>query len=207
MASKASIPTLKVYYDLMSQPARTLFMFLRLNAIPFQSCPISIMKGEHLTDDYRRINRFSRIPCIVDDGFALAETPAILLYLAGRYPTVAEHWYPRDAEQKARVDEYISWHHQNTRWHCSAYFWLQWLLPTIKGKRISAVRLSEGRLRMEQTLQDVECLWLGDGRRYIAGGAEMSVADLLAATELEQLSELEDGERGSGGLLLDSRIV
>ncbi len=37
---------LKLYYDLMSQPARALYMFLKLNKIPHELCPVSIGKGE-----------------------------------------------------------------------------------------------------------------------------------------------------------------
>lgn len=36
---------IKFYHDLMSQPARALYMFLNLNKIPYESCPISIQKG------------------------------------------------------------------------------------------------------------------------------------------------------------------
>lgn len=35
--------------------------------------------GEHLTEDYKRdINRFQRVPCIIDGDFKLAESVAIL---------------------------------------------------------------------------------------------------------------------------------
>lgn len=37
---------LKFYYDLMSQPARALYMFLKLNQIPHEQCIVSIGKGE-----------------------------------------------------------------------------------------------------------------------------------------------------------------
>lgn len=37
---------LKFYYDLMSQPARALYMFLKLNQIPHEPCVVSIGKGE-----------------------------------------------------------------------------------------------------------------------------------------------------------------
>lgn len=36
---------IKFYYDLMSQPARALHMFLKLTKIPFESCLIAIQKG------------------------------------------------------------------------------------------------------------------------------------------------------------------
>ncbi len=42
------MPVLKYYYDLMSQPCRALYIFLRINNIPFEDKEIAIRKGEHL---------------------------------------------------------------------------------------------------------------------------------------------------------------
>lgn len=83
----------------------------------------------------------------------------------------------------------MSWQHMNTRLHCSSYFWLKWLLPLRTGKPASERRLAEAHQMMEQTLEVMETVWLGQGQRYIAGGDAISVADLLAACELEQTSE------------------
>ena len=38
---------LKLYYDLMSQPSRAVFLFLKVNGIPFTEKPIAIRKGEN----------------------------------------------------------------------------------------------------------------------------------------------------------------
>ena len=37
---------LKYYYDLMSQPSRAVYMFLRLNNIPYEDKPVALRKGE-----------------------------------------------------------------------------------------------------------------------------------------------------------------
>lgn len=49
---------------------------------------------------------------------------AILKYLATRYD-VPDHWYPRQPERRARVDEYTAWHHTNTRPHAAKVFILE----------------------------------------------------------------------------------
>lgn len=145
-----------------------------------------------MTDEYRdNINRFKKIPCIIDNGFKLAESVAILRYLVREYPThVADHWYPKDSKARARVDEYLEWQHMNTRLHCSSYFWLKYLLPTMMGKMASESRLREAKKQMNDTLDILSNVWLNSykGQKFIAGNT-ISVADLLAITELEQTSK------------------
>lgn len=63
----------------MSQPSRALYIFLKMNNIPTEFISINLKDGEHLTDEYRAINRFQKVPCIVDDdGWKLSESIAIL---------------------------------------------------------------------------------------------------------------------------------
>lgn len=37
---------IKFYYDLMSQPARALYIFLKITNIPFEQCPVALRKGK-----------------------------------------------------------------------------------------------------------------------------------------------------------------
>lgn len=92
---------IKFYYDLMSQPSRALYILFKLNKVPFEDNPVALRNGEfsevnsvsnvrvisnstppkigaHLTPEFKDINRFQRVPCIVEDGFKLAESIAIL---------------------------------------------------------------------------------------------------------------------------------
>lgn len=46
---------------------------------------------------------------------------AILKYLVTKYD-VPEHWYPRQPEGRAKVDEYTAWHHSSTRPHAAKVF-------------------------------------------------------------------------------------
>jgi len=177
--------SLKFYFDLMSQPARALYMFLKLNQIPHKPCRIRIERGEHLTDEYEQnINRFKKIPCIVDNDFKLAESIAIYRYLASEYE-VADNWYPKDTKKRARVDEYLEWQHLNTRLGCSLYFLTTWLLPNLMGQSVDTKRVAEAKKQMESALDLITNVWLKE-KPFIVGN-EITVADLVAATEIEQL--------------------
>lgn len=50
-----------------------------------------------------------------DNGFGLGESHAICKYLIAAHSGVADHWYPADAQKRAKVDEYLDWHHTHTR--------------------------------------------------------------------------------------------
>lgn len=70
---------MKFYYNLLSQPSRALYIFLKLHNIPAEFITVNLMNGDHLADDFKEINRFQKVPCIVDDdGWKLAESVAIL---------------------------------------------------------------------------------------------------------------------------------
>lgn len=69
---------MKFYYDLLSQPSRALYIFFKLNNVPVTFVPVALRTGVHLEDEFKEINRFQKVPCIVDDdGWKLSETVAI----------------------------------------------------------------------------------------------------------------------------------
>lgn len=53
--------------------------------------------------------------------FGVCCSDAILKYLATKYD-VPDHWYPRQPERRAKVDEYTAWHHNYTRPHAARVF-------------------------------------------------------------------------------------
>lgn len=109
---------------------------------------------------------------------------AILRYLCRTFP-VADHWYPKDSQKMARVDEYMSWQHTTLRAHGSMYFRTVVLTPRITGEPVNEKRVEMYRKGLNDVLDTIEKVWLKD-RDFVAGGSNISIADLLAVTELEQ---------------------
>ncbi|XP_055638659.1 glutathione S-transferase theta-1-like [Toxorhynchites rutilus septentrionalis] len=176
--------TLKLYYDLMSQPSRALYIFLEKTQIPYERCPTSLAKGQHMTDEFKAINRFQKVPCIVDKDLHLAESVAILRYLAREYK-FPDHWYPSDCRKQARVDEYMEWQHHNTRAACALYFRYMWLQPKLSGAKINPETAEKFKEQMEACLDFIEQEYLGKENKFLTSN-DISVADLLAACEIEQ---------------------
>ncbi|XP_055585618.1 glutathione S-transferase theta-3-like [Uranotaenia lowii] len=175
---------LRYYYDLMSQPSRALYIFLEKTKIPYERCLVNLGKGEHLTDEFKAINRFQKVPAIVDKGFPLAESVAIIRYLSREYK-FPDHWYPAETEKRARIDEYLEWQHHNTRAVCAIYFQYMWLRPRMMGAKVNPERAEEHKAKMESCLDFIEQEYLGGGSKYLTGN-DITVADLMAACEIEQ---------------------
>ncbi|CAL1543922.1 unnamed protein product [Lymnaea stagnalis] len=177
---------LRVYYDLLSQPSRALFMFLRINNVPFEGKPVALRKGEHFGDEYKKINPFSLVPAVEDDGFRLTESIAILKYVSRKYD-LGDHWFPQhNLKKQARVEEYLNWHHTNTRGLCALLFQHLLIIPRATGKPVNQEKVEKYREKVSTMLSQLESYFLKN-QTYLGGGNELSIADLLGACELMQL--------------------
>jgi len=176
--------SLKLYYDLLSQPSRSLYIVLKLSDIPFEQCPVPLRNGTHMTDDYmKNVSKFQKVPVLHHNDFKLTESVAILRYLS-RETKLPEKWYPKDSVKQAKVDEYLEWQHNNTRALCAMYFRMKWLTPLLTGQEILPEKLAPYEKRMSDVLDLMETLWLTPGP-YVTRDS-MTAADIWAATEIEQ---------------------
>ncbi|XP_040897558.1 glutathione S-transferase theta-2 [Toxotes jaculatrix] len=174
---------LEVYLDLLSQPCRAVHILLNCTKIPHRVRTVALRRGEHRTPDFTKLNPMQKVPVMVDNGFVLTESDAILKYLATVYD-VPEHWYPRQPERRARVDEYTAWHHSNTRPHTAKVFILEVLLPAQSGSQVDEERLIRALSQLDDTLDKLESMFLR--RQPFLCGDDITVADLLAVCELMQ---------------------
>ncbi len=77
-------------------------LLLRQLAIQHEVVRLDLLKGEARTAGFRKVNPFGRVPFIVDEGFALGESNAILLYLAR-----GSRLLPGDVRQQALVQQWM----------------------------------------------------------------------------------------------------
>ncbi|KAK7443722.1 hypothetical protein BaRGS_00040446 [Batillaria attramentaria] len=160
---------LKYYYDLMSQPSRALYMFLKLNKIPFEEKPVALRKGEHKTEEYKKIHPFHLVPALHDGDFKLTESLAIVEYLMSTQ-NAADHWLPRtDARKRAKL-----------------------IIPRATGKPVDQEKVKKGRENVKRVVKDLESYFLKD--TPFLSSNEITVADIFGACELMQLyAVLEEG--------------
>uniref|UniRef100_A0A674N130 glutathione transferase n=1 Tax=Takifugu rubripes TaxID=31033 RepID=A0A674N130_TAKRU len=167
----ATVRSLEVYLDLLSQPCRAVHILLTCNRIPHKVQTVALRKGENRTAEFTKLNPMKKVPVMVDNSFTLTESDAILKYLASKYD-IPEHWYPWQPERRARVDEYTAWHHTNTRPHAAEVFILE-------------VVLDGALAQLDDTLDKLESMFLR--RQPFLCGDDITVADLLAVCELMQV--------------------
>ncbi|XP_067911522.1 glutathione S-transferase theta-1-like [Heterodontus francisci] len=175
--------TLQLYADLTSEPCRSVYIFLKMNNIPFEMKLIRLSTGEQYSEEFRKVNPLRRIPVIKDEDFVLVESVAILKYLACKYQT-PDHWYPADLQKRARVDEYLAWQHTELRPQAGKVFMVKGMSPVLAGEPVPEDRLKEVVDELTQSLKKFEEKFLQD-KPYIVG-AEISLADLVAIVELMQ---------------------
>lgn len=78
---------IKFYHTPVSPNSRRVWITLLEKGLEFELIEVKLNNGEQLQPEFLQINPFHHIPALVDDGFNLVESLAILDYLDTKYPT------------------------------------------------------------------------------------------------------------------------
>ncbi|MFJ2711332.1 glutathione S-transferase family protein [Pseudomonas sp. NPDC087346] len=97
---------IKFYNFPRSGHAHRVELMLSLLQLPTEEIFVDLAKGEHKQPAYLAINSFGQVPAIDDDGVVLADSNAILVYLAQKYGN--GRWLPADPVGAARVQRWLS---------------------------------------------------------------------------------------------------
>jgi glutathione S-transferase len=158
-----------LYTSPMSGNGRKVHMFLEEAGAAYQLSKLDLLKGEQKKPDYLKLNPNGKVPTLVDDGFVLWESNAILLYLAEKFPTTK--LLPIDAHDRARM-----------------FQWLLFEQTTFRPPLSFLVRQTRFTPPEQQDAKGIEQAWaevrvnMGilqsalSGREYIGGS--LSIADL-----------------------------
>ncbi|KAE8712876.1 Glutathione S-transferase T2 [Hibiscus syriacus] len=185
---------LKVYADRMSQPSRAVIIFCKVNGIDYEEIKVLISKGQHLTSEFAEINPMKRLPAIVDGGFKLFESHAILIYLACVFPGVADHWYPADVAKRSRIHSVLDWHHSNLRRGADTYV-SNATIAHVAGRPLTPQAAAETETLLLSSLSKLESFWLKDDGCFLLGGNQPSIADLSLVCEIMELEVLDEKDR------------
>ena len=82
-------------------------LMLRLLGLPFEFRPVDLAGGEQQSAAFRKLNPFGTVPVIDDNGVIIADSVAILVYLATVYDGKRQ-WLPTDPADAAMVQRWLS---------------------------------------------------------------------------------------------------
>jgi glutathione S-transferase len=98
---------IRFYTFALSGHAHRVELFLSLLSLPFDRIEVDLVRGQQKTPEFLAMNPFGQVPVIQDGELTLADSNAILTYLALRYDA-SGRWLPRDPVGAARVQRWLS---------------------------------------------------------------------------------------------------
>lgn len=166
---------LKFYYNPISINARRVWVALLEKRIAFESVLINL-DGDQLQPDFTVINPLQRIPVIIDDGFKVVESLAILDYLEAKYPN--PKLIPDNPEALAvmRMVQLVAMNEIQTA--------TMTLTKQLIGLDTAAEKIAIARKQVTNALEFYEQLL---GRHPYFTGEEITLAEVVAGTMVPSL--------------------
>lgn len=166
---------LKFYYNPISVNVRRVWVALLEKQIPFEAILLKL-DGDQFESEFTAINPLQRIPVIVDDGFRVVESLAILDYLEAKYPSPS--LMPKDAEAIATV-RMVQMIALNELQPATIL-----LMKPMVQLDVEPAKLEAAQQRIVTVLQFYENL-LGDNLYF--AGEEFTLAEVVAGTLIPSL--------------------
>ena len=175
---------IKIHGVPMSQAVRAVLWLLFNKELPFELVlTVPGSKEENGTRHPSYLEKYPNgtIPALEDPdtGFLLAESHAIMCYLCNKHGW--EDLYPKNLESRAKVDDFLHYHHRNIKEATLAFF-----APMARPD----LGLSEDVINMakklfKNALNMLENQWLAKNK-FITGD-RATIADIAAYVEIGQL--------------------
>lgn len=97
---------IRLYRHALSGHSHRVELFLSLLGLPFERVDVDLAAGAHKQPDFLQLNPLGQVPVIDNSGAIVADSNAILVYLATKYADSS--WLPRDPQTAAAVQRWLS---------------------------------------------------------------------------------------------------
>jgi glutathione S-transferase len=97
---------MRLYYHPLSGHSHRVRLFLSLIGLDYEAIEVDLTKGAHKTPEFLKINRFGKVPVLDDSGTIVADSNAILVYLAKKFGKT--EWLPEAPQAAAVVQKWLS---------------------------------------------------------------------------------------------------
>ena len=171
---------MKLYCHPASTTSRPVMLFVAENGIKVDQQVVDIFTGEHVKKPYEDMNPNKLVPMLDDGDFRLTESSAILKYLAEKSNSPA---YPKDLQQRARVNERMDWINTQLCRDFAYGFVYPQIFPTHKRRsdEAHAATLAWGKERAQGWLKVLDEHILGAKNAYLCGD-QMTIADYFGSS-------------------------
>ena len=166
---------LTFYYGSGSPYAWRVWLALEHKGISYELRTMSFSAGDLRKPEYRAINPRGKVPVVVDDGFALYESVAILEYLDERYP--GTKLFPGDVRQRALVRRMVQ---EADQYYALAMEKLVDQVLFTAPDKWDAEQIGEGRAGVAKELALWETLIRGDYLADVPSAADFTLYPLIA---------------------------
>ena len=96
----------KLYRHPLSGHSHRAQLLLSLIGVETTLIDVDLMQGAHKQAEFLKLNSFGQVPVLDDGGIVIADSNAILVYIAKKFG--GGKWLPEDAEGAARVQRWLS---------------------------------------------------------------------------------------------------
>lgn len=97
---------MKLYHHPLSGHAHRARLFLSLTQTPVELVDVDLAKGAHKAPEFLALNRFGQVPVLDDAGTVIADSVAILVYIARKRDLT--EWLPDGPVEAAAVQRWLS---------------------------------------------------------------------------------------------------
>ncbi|SPP80478.1 glutathione S-transferase 1-1-like [Drosophila guanche] len=94
-----------LYYHPGSAPCRSVIMTAKALGLELNLKQLNIPAGDQLKPEFVKLNPQHTIPTLVDNGFSVWESRAILIYLVEKYGKKDDSLYPADPQKRAVINQ------------------------------------------------------------------------------------------------------
>ncbi|WP_299138188.1 glutathione S-transferase family protein [uncultured Tateyamaria sp.] len=98
---------IKLYRTPKSGHCHRVELMLALLGLPYETIDLDMMNGAHKAPEFLAISPFGLVPAIDDNGYTLADSNAILVYLVQTYAAGSD-LLPQDAKTAAEVQRWLT---------------------------------------------------------------------------------------------------
>jgi glutathione S-transferase len=141
---------------------------------------LQLPKGEHLKPGFIKLNPNHKIPTLVDDGFVLWESSAIMLYLLAKKP--GNTLYSNDPRVQADIHRWMFWNIAHWNAACTVFIYEHLVKKFLNAGDPDPAEIKKGEELFKRFAQVLDHHL--KGREWLVGD-HLTVADYAVAASLD----------------------